>query len=243
MIEFDKFLKVLLLGICLPVLSIPSYPQEVEKQVWMDYNLTIPVTSTNKFTYGGDIGLRGSFSEESWKQVVIRPTVIYRFNQIINVGGGVGGFLSDTDVHEFRMQEEIGIRWPDLYILTFFYRIRYDQQFFYLKDDTNTRSGRLRYLLGIESKDFRTFGTKRPFYFTIYGEGFKTVGRYTVEDVFVNRARLSVNFNHRLTNQIRYEIGFINQKSRQSVDEKLKTTQNIFRVRIFHRLSLKEEGS
>jgi len=217
----------------------------------LDYNLTVPVPNTNKFTYGGDAGYRrggdtgllGFFSQTDFNQVIIRPTARYRFNQVINVGGGIAGFMTFNkdigNIYEFRMQEEVNVRWPDLSVVAFYYRVRFDQRFFNFEDLDNERTGRVRYLFGIESEDIRTFGQKRPIYFEFFVEGFKTLGRFSIDDTFVNQIRLTAIFGHRITNFIRYEIHYFNQKQRGAMDTSFETTEHILRLRLFHRLALK----
>lgn len=224
-----------------------------DSQLWTDYNLTVPVPKTNKFTYGGDTGwrrggqtgLQGFVNEADFNQLVVRPTVRYRFNQIINLGGGIAGFFSFNknadNIYEFRIQEEVNVRWPDLSFLALNYRIRFDQRFLSIENNTNDRTGRVRYLAGIESQDFRLGEGKRPFFFEFSWEGFKTLGRFSVEDTFVNQQRLTWIFGHRITNLIRYEVHYINQMQRVDLNENFETSENILRFRLFHRLPMKEK--
>ena len=143
----DKIIRILLAILLL--ISGLSFVQGQDNQLWLDYNLTVPVSKTNKFTYGGDAGYRrggdagfkGIFSTTEFNQVIIRPTARYRLNQAINVGGGMGGFFTfnkdANNNYEFRMQEEVNVRWPDLSVLAFFYRVRFDQRFISIE---NTKS-------------------------------------------------------------------------------------------------------
>ena len=56
--------------------SMASFGQDVDHQLWINYSLTVPVTTN--LSYGGDVGLRGLISNEEWNQFLIRPTVTYR---------------------------------------------------------------------------------------------------------------------------------------------------------------------
>jgi len=223
-----------------------------DSQLWTDYNLTVPVPNMNKFTYGGDVawrrggdtGLQGFVSEADFNQIIIRPTARYRFNQIFNVGAGTGGFFSfnngSGNIYEFRIQEEVNIRWPDLSVLALFYRVRFDQRFFSIEDAPNDRTGRVRYLIGMDSDDIRTFGRKKPIYLQLFWEGFKTLGRFSINDTFINQDRWTGIFGHRISNTTRYEINYINQRQRTASETEFKTTQHIIRLRFFHRLAPKE---
>ena len=201
--------------------------------------MTIPA-STN-FSYGGDIGLRGLISNQDWNQVLIRPTATYRFNQTIGVAGAVALFSTfNRDVenlYEFRIHQDVNISWPDLTVLSLFYRLRIEQRFFFYEDLPNDFNLRIRYLIGIESQDFTFLGSKRPIYFQAIWEGFKTVGDESAYQIFINSVRVHFAFGHRVSNKFRYELHYITQRSRQFSDSGLETTQNIYRIRLFHRIS------
>lgn len=232
------------------IITTPAFSQD--NQLWTDYNLTVPVPSTNKFTYGGDAGWRrggdtgiqGFISTADFNQIIVRPTARYRFSQMINVGGGVAGFFTFNNgaenIYEFRIQEEVNVRWPDLSFLALFYRVRFDQRFFYVDNGPNEQTGRVRYLVGMESEDYRLGEGRRPFFFEFFLEGFKTLGRFSIEDTFVNQIRWTGIFGHRITGLIRYEIHYINQQQRGELDSTFETTQHILRLRLFHRIELKE---
>lgn len=221
-------------------------------QLWMDYNLTVPVPSTNKFTYGGDLGFRrggesgfqGFISGSEFNQMIIRPSARYKFNQVFNIGAGMGGFLTfnngSGNIYEFRIQEEVNVRWPDLSVIALFYRIRFDQQFFSFEDAANDRRGRVRYLVGIDSDDIRTFGREKPLYLQFFWEGFKTLGRLSISDTFINQDRWTGIFGHKISNTSRYEINYINQRQRKASETEFRTTQHIIRLRFFHRIAPKE---
>jgi len=63
---------------------------------------------------------------------------------------------------------------------------------------------------------------------------------YNVEDVrerFANRFRLRVGGGLRLSYNLRFEILFMSQQSREAIESQFETTDNIFRIRIKHFLS------
>ncbi|MDX1333209.1 MAG: hypothetical protein R3252_09285, partial [Robiginitalea sp.] len=53
-----------LLGFCLQA-------QEADSKLWMNFVLKVP--TSEKFSYGGDVGFRHILSEGDWKQFLIRP--------------------------------------------------------------------------------------------------------------------------------------------------------------------------
>jgi len=216
--------------------------QEVDNQLWLDYNLTVPITQN--LSWGGDAGLRGLVSNSNWNQLIIRPVLRYRFNQTFAVAGAAATFMTfnqDTsNVFEYRLHQEVNIHWPDFGFLALFYRLRLEQRYFDLESQSSEFNVRVRYLLGIDTQDFTLFGNKRPFYFQGIWEGFKTIGD-DAEELFINQVRIHAVFGHRITPLIRYELHYKWQRSRQFVENGLETTQNVFRIRVFHRLRDREE--
>jgi len=84
--------------------------------------------------------------------------------------------------------------------------------------------------------DFTFLGSKRPIYFQAIWEEFTTLGKESADEIFINQARLHFAFGHRISNRFRYELHYIGQRSRQFSDEGLRTTQHIYRIRLFHQL-------
>jgi len=235
MTQIRKTLVILIL-----LVPLSGFAQ-VDHQLWLDYNVNVPVNT--RFSYGGDIGFRGFVSNIDWNQIYLRPQVRYRFNSTFMLAGGIASFNTfnnvDENVNEFRINEDINIRWPDFGVLSLIYRLRFEHRFFYYPTLPNNSKTRVRYLAGFETQDFRLGEGKRPFYFQGMWEGFKTIGTENAYEIYINQVRVKFIFAHRLSNKIRYELHYIAQKSRQFSDEGLETTQNIIRVRLFHRISKK----
>ncbi len=214
--------------------------QDVDHQFWLNYALTVPINKN--LSYGGDLGLRGFGSNTEWNQVLIRPTVTYRFKYPFGVAVAVAWFRTvnrdDFNVNEFRIHQDFNLKWPDLGFLELFYRVRVEERLFYYEEIIpNSFNVRIRGLVGIESQDFTWFGKKRPIYFQAIYEGFKTVGDESAYEVFVNQVRIHLAFGHRISKGFRYELHYIAQRSRLYSDTGLQTTQNIYRIRLYHRLA------
>lgn len=216
--------------------------QEIDNQLWINYALTVPVTTN--FSYGGDAGFRGFISNKDWNQVLVRPTATYRWNRTFAAAGAVALFSTfnkdDDNLYEFRIQQDFNVNWPDLSLLELFYRLRIEERFFFYESLPNNFNIRVRLLAGLETQDFRLGEGKRPFYFQIMFEGFRTVADDSSYEVFVNQTRADFSFGHRLSNSFRYEIHYIRQSSRLFADDGLETSQNILRIRLFHRLPMKD---
>jgi len=190
--------------------------------------------------------LRGFISNYEWNQVLIRPAITYRFDQVFAVAGAVAWFRTanrdSPNVNEFRIHQDFNLNWPNLGFLQLFYRIRIEERFFFYQETIdNSFNVRLRGLIGIESQDFTWFGKKRPIYFQAIYEGFKNAGADEAIELFVNQVRVHFAFGHRISAGFRYELHYIAQKSRLLSDDGLSISQNIYRVRLFHRLPGKEK--
>jgi len=125
-------------------------------------------------------------------------------------------------------------------LLSLFYRLRFEQRFFFYEKRTNNFNWRVRYLLGIESKDIKGFNKKRSFFFQVMWEDFNTLGKESAYEYFINRVRIKAIFGHRISQKFRYELHYMWQRSRLYSDNGLETTQNIIRLRFFHRISKME---
>ena len=217
--------------------------ETVDNQLWLNYALS--VRASENFSYGGDAGFRGFISNQDWNQILIRPTATYRFNRIVGVAGAVAWFgtfnVDEDNVNEFRIHQDFNINWPNFGYVDFFYRLRIEERFFFYQNGSNEFNLRIRNLVGVESQDFRLGQGKKPFYFQVIFETFKTVGDDSSTEVFVNQTRTHAAFGHRISPRFRYELHYIWQKSRLLSDDGLKTSQNIFRLRTFHTIPLKKD--
>ena len=209
------------------------FAQEVENQLWMNYALTVPVNE--KWTYGGDVGLRGLISNYDWNQFLIRPNVNYRINYTFSISPAIAWFSTLNrdagNINEFRIHQDFNAKWPDLGFIEFFWRLRIEQRWFFYQDEEFSYDFnlRLRALVGVETADISLFGPKRPIYFQIIYEGFTTVEETAVE-IFVNQARLHFALGHRISEAFRYELHYIRQGSRLFVEDGLGISQNILQI-------------
>jgi hypothetical protein len=220
--------------------------QSVDHQLWMNYALKVPINE--KWTYGGDVGLRGLISNYDWNQFFIRPNVNYRINYTFSVSPAIAWFSTFNrdagNVNEFRIHQDFNAKWPDFGFIEFFYRIRFEQRFFFYQNDnySNDFNLRVRALVGAETADIKLFGPKRPIYFQVIYEGFST-GKESALEVFLNQTRLHFALGHRLSKNFRYELHYIKQGSRLLREDGLKISQNIYRLRFFHRLAKKKNDT
>ena len=238
--HITRYLVILLLSL---VQSPVTKAQEeyVDFQFWMNYALTIQ--ANQKLSYGGDTGFRGFISNADWNQLLIRPTVTYRFNYTFSAAGAIAWFstfnVNEENINEFRIHQDFNAKWPDFGFIEFFYRLRIEQRWFFYETLPNDFDLRVRYLAGVESADINLFGPKAPIYFQIIYEGFRTVNDESAYEIFIDQSRFHVAMGQRISKRFRYEFHYIRQKSRDGSDTDLSLSQNIFRIRTFHTIPYK----
>lgn len=217
---------------------------QTDHQLWMNMAITAPLTE--KFSVGGDVGLRGLISNREWNQVLLRPTATFKARDWLKVSAGFAIFSTfnvDTyNVNEFRLNQDFNATYPNLGWSKLFYRLRFEQRWFYYEDRANNFSFRGRILGGIQSKDLTFLGEKRPIYFQIMLEGFIPLER-DIEEVFVNNFRWHLAFGHRLSKVLRYEIHYIRQISKLFDSSGSTIPQNIYRLRFFYTLDPPDDHS
>ncbi len=213
--------------------------QQNDLLLWMNYSVTVP--ANEKLAWGGDFGVRGLGSTLELSQLLVRPAVAYKIKENSSIGGAVawfGTFNQGTlNINELRFHQELNAEWPRWEPLHFFYRLRVEERFFFYKFDIpNAFRVRLRALMGVQTKDLTWFGPKRPLYFQSILEGFKTLADEEAFEVLINQARFHMAFGHKISKSFHYEIHYIHQGSNLFATNGLETSQNIFRIRLLHKL-------
>ena len=236
---FRLLLSLTFLIICLILNINKLQAQDIDHQFWMNYSLNIPINK--QLSWGGDMGIRGLGSNRDWNQILIRPAISYRPKNIYSIALAVAYFgtynQDNYNLTEFRIHQDFNLKWPDFGFIEFFYRIRVEERFFFYEEDyPNSFKVRLRGLIGLETEDITWFGTKRPIYFQILFEGFRTLDNEEAIEVFINQTRLHFAFGHRIAGNFRYELHYIKQRSRLLSESGRITGQNLYRIRLFHRL-------
>jgi hypothetical protein len=228
--------------------QFPDSLNDVDFQFWTDYNYNAPLT--NKFSLAGDIGFRGFISNNDWNQVYIRPGVRHNFNKYFGLAGSLAGFLTfnrdNYNLYEFRVTTDANVRWPDFKVLNISWRVRMENRTFFFQgteafEESIENIWRFRILVSINSKRFNVFSQKRAIYFQLQYEPFRTFGDDSEYEVFINQTRLHAIFGHRISSAFGYDLQYIWQSSRASAEYDLQTTQNLFRVRFYHRIKKKKK--
>lgn len=237
--RYISFLGHGVLCLFMTFLSTMSKAQ-VDQQFWMNYSVSVP-TST-KWSYGGDVGVRGLVSNYDWSQILIRPAATYRINSTFSAQGAIALFKTlnrkDNNLTEFRIHQDFNVKWPRWDAVSPFFRLRFEQRFMFYDDLPTNLVPRLRLLAGATTEDIDFINERRPIYFQWIIESFINFDGSTVEQ-FINQARLHFAFGHKVAANVRYEIHYIWQRSRLFVSNGDGASQNVLRIRVFHRLNRK----
>jgi hypothetical protein len=238
-------LRILIFGLvtcCLFTTVKKSPAQETDYQFWTDYNYSYQLSQ--KVFLVGDVGLRGFISDVDWNQVYIRPGVRYRFNKTVNVAGSLASFntfnLDDYNLSEFRVTADVNVKWPDMGVIDFTYRGRIENRTFFRQEGSNENNFRGRLLISINTKRFNAFSQKRSIYFKAQVEPFYTFGVESQDEVFINQTRVYAIFGHYISQKFGYDIQYIWQQTRISAEDPLQVSQNILRIRFYHRIPRKQ---
>ena len=215
----------------------------IDNELWLNYS--VKVETGTGFSYGGDTGLRGFWSNYDWNQFLIRPTVNYKINRTFDAALAVALFQTWnknlSNITEFRIHQDFSFEWPQTQWFFVFGRARLEQRFFSFQAEELSNEFRLRgrLLLGIQSQDLTWFGEKRPIFFQTLIEGFQT---FADEDkvLVINQSRFHIALGHRIANNWRYEFHFILQGTRLNPQNELRVNQHIYRLRVFHTIPRKK---
>ena len=229
----------LLLCYATPSAAQDDVIQEEEfREFWTDISLLFPISE--KINIGGDAGIRGTFTNNVWRQFYIRPQIHYELLPLLSLTGGIASFNTFNDdignVYEFRIFQDADLSWPKFKWVGIFHRLRLEQRFLNYQDDIESDfSFRGRYLIGGRSTNFSLFGGEKDFFGMAMFEPFFPLGK-DVTEVLANRTRWYVALGYKVSENLRIELHYIAQRSNLLSIDDLKTTESIFRFRVFQKL-------
>lgn len=208
------------------------------REFWTDITLFFPINE--KLSIGGDAGIRGTFTNNVWRQFYIRPQIEYQLFPIFDLTGGIASFNTfNNDIgnaYEFRIFQDANLSWPEFKWVSVFHRLRLEQRFLNYQDDIESDfSFRGRYLIGFRSNNFSLFGGEKDFFALAMFEPFFPLGK-DVTEVLANRTRWYFALGYEISENLRIELHYISQRSNLLSVDDLKTTESIFRFRVFQKL-------
>jgi hypothetical protein len=215
--------------------QVIAQSKDPEFQTWTDFATFMFLS--NRSAVGGDAGFRGIASAKEWSQFYLRPTYRYQFNTL-DLAGGFAFFQTYnqeiSNVTEWRLFQQATLHWPNTHLIKFSHRLRIEQRFLHYKDPVGDQQeneffNRIRYQFMLRTRDLSLFQQK--VYFKAATEIFQK--QNAGNERFINRNRLVFAAGHRLPGKWWYELHYIAQLSRQYQDDGLRTSEHIFRIRLF----------
>ena len=140
---------IFLTGLVAPSISHAS---DIERQLWLDYNLTSHRSS--KWDVFGDLGYRTTFEDPRFRRYVIRPNALTYWRDW-KFMGGVGNFITWNDDNdntwEVRPWQGAEVMWPRTKVrLKHLFRLEQRMTFDMDNSDDNTFSLRFRYRISYD---------------------------------------------------------------------------------------------
>lgn len=239
--KINKRYKYLIIINCLLLQVGLSQPSETSRandsQLWGDMTLT--ESFAEKWSIGGDFGLRSSLNNNNWWQFYIRPNINYELSPIYNFSFGLGTFSTFSsqafNTWEFRIYQDANFNWPEIGFFNFQHRVRIEQRFFeYTEGIPNSFSVRGRYLLGVRTDNF-SLGGQQSWNGFMSLEPFIPLGKESGE-LRANNFRWDTAIGHQIDQTLRIELHYILQSSDLFFLNSLSVVDHLFRLRVFKSL-------
>ena len=217
-------------------LSGGSLKAQTNEQVWFEYMLNVPLANSfnveNAFTHSTLLG------QPKWRALDYNGTVEYSLGPHVDLIGSalVSYTVQNESYNTLELRPMLGAK---IYF-------------------TPNKRIQTRLLLRLEQRNFKNLDTKewemvmRP---RVRGEVVIPINKKTyfednlwyaiadaewlfvntdVEERFANRFRLRVGAGYRLNYSLRFEVLYMNQQSKNGIDELFSSSDNIIRIRLKH---------
>jgi hypothetical protein len=231
-----KFLIIILFG-----LSIYSnvLQAQTNEQAWFEYMLNVPFANSfnveNAFTYSTLLG------QPKWKAFDYNATLEYSLGPHVDLlGSTLVSYTAQTEAYNtLELRPMLGTKiyfTPNKRIQTRLL-LRLEQRNFQNGDTKEWESvmrPRVRAEVAIPINHDSYF-SDNLWYAIADAEGLFV--NTDVEERFANRFRLRVGAGYRLNYSFRFEVIYMNQQSRNGIDELFSSSDNIIRIRLKHFLS------
>lgn len=213
-----------------------AHAQSVNQQAWFEYMLNYPFANSfnleNAFTYSTLL------SQPKWRAVEYNGTVEYSISPSFDiVGAGLISYtLQNDNYNTLELRPMLGTK---IYF-------------------TPNRRIQMRLLLRLEQRNFQNLDTKewehvmRPraraevviplnqdsyFKDNLWYAVMDAEWLFVTTDVkerFANRFRFRIGAGYRLNYSFRFEVLYMNQQSRNGIDEAFSSSDNVLRIRLKH---------
>ncbi|MCG8308584.1 MAG: DUF2490 domain-containing protein [Cytophagales bacterium] len=236
-------IRIIISSFFISLILLPDCIQAQDKranyeQLWL--NFMLHKTFNNGLRYLMEVGPRTLLGQESgWSQFELAQNVQYNvFWNIDAVGGLLFNYTNQTDTTDlydsYEIRPWIGTRIhfnPNAKLMVSFFG-RYEQRFlYYTNASAEEKSGRIRNRLEFTySINHRDFYQDRLWYVTLDGEMYVPTNEKFGER-FANAVRIRAGLGYRHSFNWRFVILFMEQFSRNTIDEGFKSSNFIVDLR------------
>ncbi len=211
---------------------------QTNTQMWLDFYPHFFITE--KWQFYGDLGFRTILGENDWRRFHIRPSVRYHFSDYIQFRGGIGMFYVDSKTvsnsFEFSPWQGVHARWPrfDRLFFTHFFRVEERSIWELDSDEAYSFELRMRYKLSGTILLCKPCGDQYwsiPFFveqfFPVAGES---------NEIYRNRTRLGFGVSYKRSKRWQYELNYVWQRDKGSVDQDFEVEDNIIQFKVKKRI-------
>lgn len=225
------------IGFWLLIFPLSSFAQS-NYQFWGEYMLNFPFA--NSFNLENRLAYKTVLDTPRWRSVEFTPTLEYSINQNFDILGGcrVVFTVQTENYNSLEVRPMIGTRihlTPNHRILLRTY-IRLEQRNF-LNLETNEWTKTIRPRIRAESLipiNKKSYFDNKLLYGIVDAEWLFVVD--DVDERFANRFRLRAGLGYRLSYSSRFEFIYMNQQSKNGMNDDFSSSDNIFRIRYKHYL-------
>lgn len=210
------------------------FGQSSDLQTWEDYTLNYPFFSNYNLKYNG--AYKSAFGNEDWKSIDNDVTVERILSSKIDISlSGLISYKKQTDSYNtLELRPVLGFRYHFTGIEHNPIRIliRFENRHLKnLEDDTWTQTNRLRIRTEWRVRiNRKSFDQNKLWYGIADAEWFATLAN-DQEETFADRGRLRVGLGYKLNYTYRFELVYILQLSRNTIEDDFNGTVNIFNFR------------
>jgi hypothetical protein len=213
-------------------------------QFWIDFHPYFNLSE--KLQYYGDLGYRSDIDTETWKRIYIRPSVRYKFSEILKFHAGVGLLYFDgqDNLNRFEITpwQAVQIKFPNWGMASVQHLIRVEERIsINLQENITSTDIRFRYKIGTSIPICKNCDVSY-WYVPIYAEFFVPLFD-DIEEVFRNRTRWGIGLGYRRSDTFSVAVLFNRQRSRSGPENELKVTDSAFQLQVVKHWAIFKKGS
>jgi hypothetical protein len=223
---------LLLIGIAYGQETLPP-----SQQTWVDYDPTWQLKE--RWIFDNQITLRHAWTAPTFWEFRSRSQITYSPRKWLDLTGAIGLIVADqiTAVDTFEVRPVVGVRfkhtiWRGIELSNFGrleFRFQFDMDNHVLMSDRRYRN-RSGAMIPINKTSLSAVG---GYYGIIDAEWFWNSNKQ-IEERFNSRRRYRAGIGWKMSQTWNFQFLFVLQKSRDTIGESFKTTDDIYRIRFIH---------